>query len=101
MKITIEITQDNINNGLPSNEISCPIAQAMQQKDNITYASVEGGTILYRTTETDDQFYPMEIHTSPAIQKFIENFDNEETVTPRTMIIDENNSKAYFKRRTT
>lgn len=77
---TINVTQDDIDNGVPDRAHLCPIAKAVNRDTGGRFVSVGSKTIL--TVPGDHQLLP-----DKAV-RFIRRFDNRRRVKPFTFELD-------------
>ena len=77
MKITV--TQDDIDKGMQSNGIHCPVARAIRQHVSLSYVAVNRWTLYFRRSDA-----PSYQRTSlPAsVNDFIRRYDNRQPVAP-------------------
>lgn len=90
MKIKIDVTKKDISNGVVGDGAFCPIAQAFNRVFNkVDYINVDGETTditLYGKGDPefgpveDDQYFYIKLPSKAG--KFVEKFDNDETVAP-------------------
>ena len=79
MKIEVDVTQEDINNGRKFNCIMCPVALAIKRA--IRNPKVSVFSILARI-DTEDYFFPKKV------QNFIQNFDGSILVEPIKFELD-------------
>ena len=84
----VEVTQENINQGIAHSCDSCPIALAIQDK-GFENVQVDPWYIFYDQQPTPLQFDFAEIKTERLVTKWIFDFDNGEEVFPIKINIDE------------
>ena len=85
----VEVTQENINQGVAGNPESCPVALAMEKNG---FEDVEVGDTLmcYSQQPSSLQFYtPVCIKVDSPISQWIYDFDGGEEVFPIQINIDE------------
>ena len=89
----INVTEEDIKNGLPENIQCCAIALALahEYKDQIDYVEVEDYDHIKMSNDTEDLWY--RIHICPdddvKVKKFIEDFDCGNKVKPFSFNINE------------
>ena len=77
----VEVTQENINQGIFKDSNSCPVALAMQDK-GFENVQVEPWHIFYDQQPTPLQFHVAKIEMDTLIRKWIYDFDGGEEVFP-------------------
>lgn len=85
---TIEVTQDDINNGIPNSEHSCPVAIALKRVFPDRRVSVnEDSLMLYE--EINEVCVRRIIKGTPSeVQAFILDFDDDVAVEPFSFEVD-------------
>lgn len=76
-ELIVDVTQDDIDNGIPGSGSSCPIARAVMRTTDAICVGVDTA-ILALSTNTDDRYYPM----TKRGQRFINYFDDGLPVQP-------------------
>ena len=75
----IEVTVDDIKNGIPGDECACPIALAiMRAFPNAYLVSVNGDSIMVHYSLQDDNEDYNQYDSPASVDSFISKFDNEE-----------------------
>ena len=89
----VEVTQENINEGIAYNLNSCPIGLAMQDK-GFKKVWLDTRYIFYNYQRTPLQFYVAKIKMDTLIRKWIYDFDRDKEVFPIKIEIDEDEQYA-------
>ena len=88
---TIEVTQQDIDQGVCENKESCAIALALRHTylDEIDYVEVERFDSI-KMSSSDDRWWQVNICEDDdfKVQSFIDNFDDGEKVEPMSFKID-------------
>ena len=88
---TIEVTQQDIDQGVCENKESCAIALALRHTylDKIDYVEVERFDSI-KMSSSDDRWWQVNICEDDdfKVQSFIDNFDAGENVEPMSFKID-------------
>lgn len=86
MKLIIQVTQEDIDKGIPGDECNCPIALALKRDPQIDpdTVCVDEGTVEY-FSQGGDKFRGFAYYD---MRRFITRFDKRESVEPEDFIID-------------
>ena len=84
----VEVTQENINQGVAGNQESCPIALAMQE-NGFENVRVDGRHIFYIYQPNPLELHVATINNNFLVRKWIHDFDGGEEVFPIQIDIDE------------
>ena len=84
----VEVTQENINQGVAGKQESCPVALAMQE-NGLENVRVDARHILYNQQPTPLQFHVSQIKMDTLVRKWIYDFDGGKEVFPIKIEIDE------------
>lgn len=86
---TIEVTQDDINNGVRKSETSCPIALALKRAlpDRTIRADTNSLILCERSTEGECIFHKI-VGTPLSVMTFIMKFDEQFPVQPFAFELD-------------
>tara|TARA_R100001594_G_C3918358_1_gene235092 strand:- start:336 stop:632 length:297 start_codon:yes stop_codon:yes gene_type:complete len=88
---TVEVNQQNIDQGVCENKESCAIALALRHTylDEIDYVEVERFDSI-KMSSSDDRWWQVNICEDDdfKVQSFIDNFDAGENVEPMSFKID-------------
>ena len=90
----VHITTEDIQNGLPKNSNTCPLALAMYKIDNMIYVCVGRHSIEYRKTEDQMCQYANNIKLENKIQYIINTFDEVKQIQPFTININTKTKEA-------
>jgi len=81
MNLIVDVTQDDIDNGVPEDEHHCPIAMAVRRKVPTTECvTVDVGQLLLVLQEHREQHFEADLPISAM--KFVKNFDDGSSVHP-------------------
>jgi hypothetical protein len=80
---TIDVTQDEIDEGQPGNPFTCPIALAINRRFPCAYAEVCSTSIDFDLDGVCHRF-----NVSREVRHFISDFDEREPVRPFTFVLE-------------
>ncbi len=81
MNVTINVTQEDINGGIPKSCLYCPIAIAVKKKLKSEFICSVGISLSIRDKETGKYLYQTDMFNHET-SLFVKNFDVEYPVKP-------------------
>jgi len=95
-KITISVTQDDINSGVREDCNKCPVARAISRHFPGEWVSVTGDTVsIYDNYDTEEDYYSgcvADYYLPESVAQFVSDFDKGKTVMPFEFVIDTDES---------